>query len=61
MVIPVRTSKTSLFSKKRGFPKLMTVLLRGGFLKGGGGGGSTTSAEGLSFLGGSGGMKMHSL
>ena len=46
--------------QKKGVSQTHDSALRGRIFKGGVGG-STTSAVGVSFLGGSGGMKMHSL
>ena len=46
--------------QKKGVSQTDDSALRGRIFKGGVGG-STTSAVGVSFLGGSGGMKMHSL
>ena len=45
--------------QKKGVSQTDDSALKGRIFKGGGG--STTSAVGVSFLGGSGGMKMHSL
>ena len=47
--------------QKKGVSQTDDSALKGRIFKGGVGGGSTTSAVGVSFLGGSGGIKMHSL